>query len=130
MLVIPKVNVAAINELADFLESSKYDFDMSNGSATPQCGSAGCIGGHASVLWPEVSYTTYVLDDDDKEIPATSWHENLLAIKLGISEDEQDKLCYPCMDMDNITREQAVAVLRELAVTGQVRWPELEEPKC
>lgn len=116
------VNVANILALADFLESVLFPFDMAKIHNPASCGSAGCIGGHAAALWPDVA-SNY-----------SSWDESKLADKLGIDDDTEEALCYLApgsmwgsdpnyvVPYDDVTREDAVAVLRNLAKTGKVDW--------
>jgi hypothetical protein len=104
------MNVEAINHLADFIESGKYEFDMMEAVARPECGSAGCIGGHASILWEDV-----------KSQPV--FNSDILAEHLGIGWDVVQDLCYPeTPDYHRITREIAVVTLRRLAETGEVAF--------
>jgi len=110
------VNRASIDELANFIESTKYAFDMNEPNANPKCGSAGCIGGHAAVLWPHVSDR-----EETKNHNVFSWDEERLAIELGISDDQANELCYPG-NYNSITRDMAVQTLRRLALTGEVDW--------
>jgi len=110
-----EINRASITELANFIESNKYAFDMNQPDANPKCGSAGCIGGHAAVLWPHVSDKV----DDDAYI--FSWDEEKLAEVLGISDDQANELCFPG-NYNSITRGMAVQTLRRLALTGEVDW--------
>ena len=105
------MNVEAINQLADFIESGKYEFDMRKPIAHPECGSAGCIGGHASVLWPEV------------EKGLGGFNCDTLAERLGIGWNDAQDLCFPELpDYGKITREIAVSALRRMAETGEVAF--------
>ena len=105
----------AIHQLADLLESETYEFNMSDPVANPECGSAGCIGGHAAVLWPEVR--------DFEDSQGFSWDDEYLGEKLGLSQHQTDHLCYPkCFRTQDVTRKMAVTVLRNLARTGEVKW--------
>lgn len=124
-------NVAAITELADFLETAKFHFDMNQSEASPACGSAGCIGGHAAVLWPEVRMSCFEIDDE-----RFSWEEKLLAQKLGIENIKGIELCFlnsfvhretDMTDLNRITRKGAVTTLRRLAETGEVIWKAEEQ---
>ncbi len=108
------MNRSAILQLADFIESAQFEFDMTI-PWVPSCGSAACIGGHAVMLWPELT--------DRRD----SWNEQKLADKLGISWAQQEAICYPDEINDQvISKAQALAMLRRLGETGQVSW-ELEE---
>jgi hypothetical protein len=140
-------NKQRILELADFLETAKFKFDMGSPNVYPSCGSAGCIGGHAAALWTKVR-DTVAIDADYGDTGRYSWHQQTLADYLGISRNTADRLCYPederdqgddeyehaetwtdegalpeeCVEYGKITRAGAVATLRRLAETGQVLW--------
>lgn len=118
------VNKEAILELADFIEKSDYEFDMSvphadmsDESTHPACGSAGCIGGFAAVLWPEVRYV--------RTVPYFyTWDRSALRAKLGLTIEQHSALCYledrPDLYYDDVHKELAVQTLRNLAETGEV----------
>ena len=118
-------NKAAITKLADFIESAKWKFDMADLFANTSCGSAGCIGGHAVVLWPEIatSEEDERITDDKNYI---TWDDELLAAKLKIGFGELGSLCFLDdfihIPMSKVTREDAVRCLRNLAETGKVDW--------
>ena len=118
-----KLNTKAINDLADFIEKAKYEFDMGDAFARPECGSAGCIGGHAAMKWPSVrgalssNSASFRFDDD------------ALAKRLGVSDETLHDLCYGVptpsgnlVYLRDITRRAAVDALRHLAKTGTVRF--------
>lgn len=113
-------NVAAINRLADFIENGRYAFDMEAGWADPHCGTAGCIGGHAAVLWKTIR-------DTDWGFEAFGFSEGALAEKLGITLGAVDNLCYP-FPLKHISRSIAVAALRRLAKTGRVKFSRKDDP--
>lgn len=119
------MNKDAINRLANFLEGGNYGFDMGDAYARPHCGTAGCIGGHAAVLWPEIQIKTGDPEEDDAG--GFTWDEHKLAEKLGITYEMQDELCYPVKqpwptNYGQVTRAGAVAALRRLAETGKVEF--------
>lgn len=114
------MNKENILALADFIESRKYRFDMTRPRANPSCRTAGCIGGHAAVLWPELR--TPRLKDR-----SFGWGWENLRAKLGISEAQHKRLCFWCYNRKGelvplyyITRKMAVATLHRLAETGEV----------
>lgn len=112
-----KVNVTNVLALRDFIRDSKLRFDMTEGSANPECGTAGCIGGHAAVLWPDIR-----VDDGDGTF---TWKEVAFASKLGISDDEQTELCFmwdTTYGFSDVTKPAALAVLELLAKAGKVKW--------
>lgn len=107
-----------ILELADFIESGKFDFNFSIDEVRPACGSAGCIGGHAAALWPELR----VARSNGKY----TWDTDKLAEHLGISNLVADRLCFEPQskagyhfEYGEVTREMAVAAVRRLANTGE-----------
>ena len=117
-------NVKNILKLADFIESEKYQFDMRDSSATPSCGTAGCIGGHAAVLWKEVRQ--YWSDTKRTEF---GFNQDMLIKNLGLRFSDMNTLCFTprtssgvLLDYDDITRTHAVEALRHLAKTGKVRF--------
>lgn len=117
------MNKEAINELADFIESAKFKFDMGEPDAAPTCGTAGCIGGHAAMLWPEVRAGERY--NAIEKIEYFSWNEKQLIKKLGLAEGQEGQLCYlgsSRMTLCSITRAGAVTTLRRLAETGEVVW--------
>ena len=111
------MNAKAIEELADFIEKTK-NFDMNDWVCNPDCGTAGCVFGHAALLWPDVR---------DKR--QTSWEDDSLRFKLEISCDDFESIGFPSVsDGDvgyrSVTKEHAVVMLRNFAETGTVEWPE------
>lgn len=124
-----KENILA---LADFIERAEYEFDMSIPRAKPACGSAGCIGGHAAVLWPDLRVDDSNLEEDatlsnENNLLNFTWNQPLLQACLDITQYEHKILCFHTFNRDgervpyeNITREVAVATLRRLAKTGEI----------
>jgi hypothetical protein len=124
------VNRENVLALRDFIASEKYDFRMNEGTAYPECGSAGCIGGHAAVMWSDVRDHSPDACLSEGEL---TWRETLLADKLGVTTDAQRALCFPAEadgllrteyphEWQSVTREDAVRVLTNLAETGEVDW--------
>lgn len=117
--------------LRDFVRDARFKFDMCDAYPKTSCGSAGCIGGHAAVLWPSVA-------DAEEDWGDMTWNDQRLAEKLGIEEEVHHQLCYPAdwEDMQvprprgwlrgqnyaSVTREDAVRVLTKLAKTGEIDW--------
>lgn len=111
------VNRAACNELADFIASEKWGFDMRTGFVRPACGSAGCIGGHAAALWPEIAR------DQEYHNGESYFDFTKLQQKLDIDYDTGFKLCYASPGgpaLHEVTRAMAVSTLRHLGETGEV----------
>ena len=123
-------NTAAILALADFIERhTELPFDMASGKSPHSCGTAGCIGGFAAVLWPKLWRWDSVEFDDA-----------MLCERLGVGEGSRLSLLFPGDSGDynfhdsdepirysRITRLGAAATLRHLAATGQVRWLKSEQ---
>lgn len=123
------VNKENVLALRDFIASEEFGFDMDRGLARPSCGTAGCIGGHAAILWPEVRASVGTLSD------AFAWYETDLAEMLGVTLNTEHQLCYPSwhrtagFTLDaypdhwrSVSRADAVRVLTKLAETGEVDW--------
>lgn len=111
------VNKEAVLELAKLVENAKYKFDMYDSSVRTKCGSAGCIGGHAAKLWPEIRLGAW------KGKKTFTWDNEKLCKKLGINGNAERRLCYlfgTTMDLSDITRKGVVKTLRRLAKTGKV----------
>lgn len=114
-----KRNKERLLELADFIEKAEFKFDMGDPVANPTCGTAGCMAGHAAVLWPELRTE----GTGDGEI--FSWKDEELAAYLDITEDEHDLLFYPQSHNEGaiygyIDRDVAVGTLRHFASTGEI----------
>jgi len=121
--LLPTVNVAAINELADFIESEEWGFDMTTASV---CYTAGCVGGSAAKIWVDVSMDVTLL-------LMFGFSTIKLALRLGMPEEDAFKLCYQpeskdgmLIDLFDVNRNMAVAMLRRLGKTGDVFYS-LEE---
>ena len=121
----PGRNVAAIHRLADFIASARFDFDMADPHVhvlpEARCGAAGCIGGHAALLFPEVANNHGPATDTTKGPVCIAFDRNALAAELGIDHATVSLLCFPDFE-DNITRAEAVTALRQLADEGEVDW--------
>lgn len=102
-----------IFRLANFIEKSKFRFDMESNLAASRK-HAGCIAGFAAALWPECK-DYFGRCDIARE-------------KLGISRKLGCRLFYAIggqsfdFPLRFITRECAVDCLRNLARTGKVRF--------
>ena len=113
------MNTKRLHKLADFIEKADYGFNMSSPEADPECGTAGCIAGHAAVLWPSVREHHFGL-------PGFSWDGDKLTPFLGISDDQHEDLFFgPAADgilLGDITRSMAVAAVRRFADTGKIEF--------
>ena len=120
---------AAVRELRNLIAVSP-SFDMCDSDFYLSCGTAGCIGGHAALLWEEVRFRN-------------TFDEHELGRKLGINQEEAHELCFVSKYRKenehkwpikgtrlwyDIHREQALAVLDELADTGLVNWAKVMDP--
>jgi hypothetical protein len=117
-------NVAALNELADFVERADYGFDMADGMVRTGCGTAGCIAGHAAVLWPDVR------EDGWAKADGFTWEDDRLCEKLGLTKDQHEDLFFDvpgCADgVHYVDRAMAIAAVRRFAATGEIRFDDTE----
>jgi hypothetical protein len=121
-------NTQRILELADFIEMTTLTFNMSEPDANPACGTAGCIGSHAALLWPELRVTSASMPGHITIEP------NKLAQKLGLERVQLDELCFTRLsgrDYETIGRSDACTFLRQLAqhdslANGVLLWPGCE----
>ena len=112
------MNVKRLHKLADFMEKAEYGFNMSDPDADPKCGTAGCIAGHAAVLWP--SLREYHEDESN-----FTWSNERLTAFLDISYEQHEELCFISSGLvllGEVTRSVAVAAVRRLADTGEVEF--------
>lgn len=116
------MNKEAIRQLADFIEAGQYRFAMESPDAHPSSGLGGCPGGHAAILWP-------IVQDVFKSARGSfTFDPKGLADKLECTAEDLDDLCFkapgpnglPHPDLIDVTREQAVAALREWANMGWI----------
>ena len=107
----PSVNGEAILELAEFIEKSPLDLHMNTSMPRPECGSAGCIVGFATIRWFSGRSLMWTYD------------ALRTAECLGITSEQARALFMPkgC-ELDRQTKQEAVATLRHLARTGEVNW--------
>jgi len=117
------VNTQRILELADYIQAQpEENFDMGHW----RCGTVACIGGHCEVMQLEnfPNITVEEAYDDDLII-----HPNLY---LGLTEPQIDELFVPRNEKafyltppgypQHVSRDRALACLRNLAETGEVEW--------
>lgn len=125
------MNKEAIIELANFMEACHLKFHMSTSYAAykedRECGTAGCIAGHAAVLWPEIR-TFGSATDESKKIRHYADFE-MLQERFDLSNDAFTALISPLGDehgvdymSDQVDKPWAIRVLRHLSETGQVDW--------
>ena len=127
-----KLNIEAINELADRIEQCEEveSYAHTRGRVGPaftmaqiqyNCGAPACLMGHNAVLHG-VSCGDFIENNENVGI----------AVDLGITVKQSEELCQPqhphadyFVDPDDrgfITKAHAVAVLRNLRDTGEVDW--------
>lgn len=77
----------------------------------PECGTMACIGGHCKLLWGEENIYGGAIG---------------VGLFLGLLETEARLLCYLSRnsygDYEQVTKEQALTVLKHLRETGEVDW--------
>jgi len=114
------VNIENILALRDFIASEEYKFDMNDAFYRLKCKSAGCIGGHAALLWPEIS--EYKIANRSEDIK--TWDDRGLKTKLGITSDQHYNLCYSIegIHLSCVKREHVLETLTHLAETGKIVW--------
>lgn len=140
------MNKEALTQLADFLESEKYKFDMSTQEGKPACGTAGCIIGHAAFLWPQFAYEreAKAFDHNKREyytfLTVSPKVEEMLK-HLDLPKEDAERLFCIADNSDEysdeeyrwqedgetiyyaeITRKGAVATLRRFIDTGEILW--------
>ena len=100
--------------LADFIENGSLRLDMHTAIPNLDCGSAGCIIGHASLLWKD-QYTFF--------------NEHTLSRQIGASNEEIHDLCFNTPNergagicYHKITKPMAVAALRRFALYKQTHF--------
>lgn len=112
----PDVNGPEIMWFAQEIEDSPHKLDMSTTYPNVRCGSAGCIIGFGKVIYcsTRVAITG-----------CFAFADNLEA-RLGLTSAQANKLFYCESDggphFADVTKEIAVAALRHLAHTGEVRF--------
>lgn len=106
-------------ELADHLEQVDDElFDMSTFIVpNEECGTAGCIAGHAGALW----------NLGRSEFFVTQVSSVIAADKLGLDDYEADDLFIRCPDVygeaiahEHVTKRMAAAALRRFVHTGRI----------
>ena len=122
------MNTERIIELADHVEKLEHvhstpplsmfgkAFDM--GIWKFRCGAPACTAGHTVYLWAW---------NDDFDNLAIECQARVL---LDLDVETADELFTPPdICSDDVTPAMAAAVLRNLALTGEVVWPELDLPQ-
>ena len=114
MLKPPRKLTAKQNDLlilADFIEDGPLKLKMCTISPDSECGSAGCIIGHAGLLWGKEN--CYFSREDFGE-------------RLGLNEEQVDDHCFFLKDkfgyivsFTDVTKPMAAATLRRFALYNQ-----------
>lgn len=120
-------NRKRLNALADYIEKAKYQFNMSESSAYPTCGTAGCIAGHSAVFRPTSGDLQFLEHDDAGHIMHAHMHMERFASFYGLAFKTAEALCLEPKTVDGtelsyscVSRSMAVAAIRRLAKTGRV----------
>jgi len=119
------MNTERIQNIIDLLRSGKKNFHMESllVESDPECGSAGCIAGHAAFLWPHL--TSYPDLWGDPTLPNT-WVQSKVTAWLELAEETADQLFFVTdldrCDLAAITRHDAIEVLEVLLERGYVDW--------
>lgn len=128
------MNVERITQLADFIEKlPPKRFEISTwaspvddhskslktvGELKHNCGTCACIGGWAEALFNPDDHAFNMSGDSALLI------ENARQL-LDLDDETADALFMPSASWDQVTREMAAATLRNLALTGEVVWPDV-----
>lgn len=112
------VNTLELLKLADFMERCQLKFQMEDGFAKPECGTAGCILGHAALMWKKGNR-------DYSWVSKSEFSE-----RLGLTREQSRFLCFAPhfatqgMTYTKINNDPAIAVraVRHLALTGEVSF--------
>lgn len=127
-MTIAEPYYSRIHELANFIEEAIFEFDMEEARVNLTCGTAGCIAGHAAVLWPDVRAEN-IFNDSGPE--TFSWDEERLNEHLGLDNMLNGRLFYVNPHLSTIwkrvDRAKAVDTLRRYAETGVVDFQFTEE---
>lgn len=119
------MNKANLLQLADALEHGlpAMQFDMSYWLHTTDCGTAGCIAGHAAILSGK-----YPTDGSYFETNAHDVSNDFLELTDEMSNhlftpsSDTRGFSYNLFTYREITAPMAAAVVRHLAETGEVDW--------
>lgn len=143
-------NKERLLQLADFIEAegkkpreTRAHFNMGIVRKVKPCGTAACIAGFATLLWPEFAMrlggeqikgeTNYSFNGEINYY----FNCDTLPAWLEMDEQEVDLLFYPgdvrdreesaagdyyLLDYDDISRTGAVTTIRRFAETGEIAW--------
>jgi len=112
------VNTLELLKLADFIAKCPLKFKMEHAYAIPECGTAGCIKGHAALMWGHGSNNHYFVS------------KKQFSKRLGLNEEQTRLLCFnpenatPGITYHQISSDPSIAVraIRRLALTGEVSF--------
>ncbi len=114
------MNTKNIAKLRDALVRAKYYFNMGTSEFNPKCGSAGCIGGHACLIWPSLIRGAKFSYEFERV-----FDQCILAERLGMTSDEIHDLCFNPLNVEyetlgyyEVDRAMAIACLNRL-VNGE-----------
>ena len=101
-----------VMQLIECIKSEKYPFDMRE-TAVAECGTPGCIAGHAAAINPALR-------------EGMTWDVFPVGKWLGMAPEQAVEAFFPAEGiwraLEGITREHALAMLRHYLVTGEVDW--------
>lgn len=130
------MNKDAIRELTDFMKKCRYEFDMYTSAnridMKNRCGTAGCIAGHAALLWPKMRNNVLI---QDSYITLFTCRYGKLEKLFDMPKDKFYRLIAPirskdgvsCM-YDYISKDWAIRTLEHLLNTGEVNWQATKSP--
>ena len=130
------MNEDAIRELIDFMKKCRYGFNMRTSEnridMKNRCGTAGCIAGHAALLWPEMRVD---FSSPDGTMLMFVCRYGLLEDKLQISKEKFYRLIDPTETRDGVSSRSydinkywAIRTLEHLLNTGEVAWQTTRSP--
>lgn len=124
------MNKERILELAYFMEKSLLKFNMATTyslyKSDESCGTAGCIAGHAAILWRPIRMDVAHLENDRiSHLSDLKYLQNLLDLDYAVFES----LIMPTFPNDGVSyatggidKAWAIRTLRRLVDTGKVDW--------
>ena len=112
----PDVNGPELMRLAQDMEKCPLGFDMASAFPNYGCGSAGCVIGHARLFW----HADQVARGENPLMTTE------IGVRLGLTREQNHQLLFCAKHggpaYGDVTKEMAVATLRHLTRTGEVRF--------
>lgn len=130
------MNKDAIRRLTGFMKKCRYEFNMCTSEnhidMKNRCGTAGCIAGHAALLWPEMR--NYFSPWDENIAQFTCRYAKLEKL-FDMPKDKFYRLIDPTRSKDgvscvhdDISKDWAIRTLEHLLNTGEVNWQATKSP--